>query len=168
MLQLLLRWRFLPALVVDYASHGRPMPLVLEAQCYQVATMKGPAACYQQVKLCQSGYAHTEHLSTCVCRDGLPTGCLLRASSQLQTQGLSTAASLSLQLTQSLKSMSTFCKSSRARKSKSIDARLRHATPGASCKIRCQPSRVMKTATRDRRKDKGHRTKDKRSNLLDY
>ena len=81
----LLRWRFLPAPVGDYSSHGRPMLQVLEDQ---IATMKGAAVWYQQAKVCQSGYAHTEHLSTCVavmaCQHG--ACCVLAATPNTMPQ----------------------------------------------------------------------------------
>ena len=77
-------------------------------RCYKIATMKGPAVWYHQTKVCQSGYAHTAHLSTSVavmaCQH-CPC-CVLAAT---QAQGLGNVASLSLPLLQSLKSLSTFC-----------------------------------------------------------
>ena len=86
--QLLLRWRFLPAPVVDNSSHGRPTLQVLKAQCYQITTMKGPAVWYQQAKVSQSGYAQTEHLSTCVavmaCQHG--ACCVLAATPNTRPQ----------------------------------------------------------------------------------
>ena len=130
--------------------HGKMLP-----DCHH----EGTCSVVPAANVCQSGYAQTEHLSTCVavmaCQHG--ACCVLAATP-------SNAASLSLRLMQSLNSMSTFCQSSCAREPYFfIDTILRHTTPGASCKIRCQPSRVMNTTTRERRKRQ--KTKDKLCNL---
>ena len=64
-----LRWSFFCGVCCSFCFAGdssqrllsttHPMLQVLEAQCYKITTMKGPAVWYHQTKVCQSGYSHT-------------------------------------------------------------------------------------------------------------
>ena len=108
--QLLLRRRFTPAPVVDNSPHGRPMLQVsggtMRPDCHHEETCSVvPAGKGLSERICS--YRASVHLRS---RDGLPTRRLLHACGHSKTQGPSNAASLSLQLMQSLKSMSTFLK----------------------------------------------------------